>query len=858
MEKISKPLKDCVSKNNSLYSQIEKIKTQAKEIRNLICLRSVSFLNEINARNENEGVDQNDGQTAKKNTPSQDLQQSISCQEEINNYLKELNFKNKKLEFEIKKRHGTSISSQIMYRVQSITTKSNKFLQEKKRIVNELEVIDRETTKKTLLFETLYQRHYQMISKLENFQILVNVEAGLNKMLDDSKKNINFILNLLKSNKIDNQLQSDRLTLSNQLKKITHKNNQLIIEINKIKSHYQEFKDSTESDLLNLLSEEEDNETSKKSKLLNPILEIVKRSNTTQDDFLLVNKFSKIENRGNIKKDILNDDKDKINLNNLIPVQMDENSVIHSYSSSQLFEKNNNFEEYNFKNFYKNQRKKVKTFKDVLKEKTLEELFKYPLGIQYYKEYLSERMLIEPFLFYCDLQEFKSYYNEENSVQLILTLFKDYIYKTSTFSVDIQDELRSKIIKKWTHKNEKSVDMFDEIEEKIYQLVSKKYFNEFQTSYLYSELEKCIITENYKYVNNNYFDGELSSEIINHETLNSNIKYNKKIEKQKEQELEKCKEVENESKKEIENGIETEKDKEKEKEKDQDQEKDKDKEKEKEKEKETGKEKETNDEGNNKKDFCKIVINLVTQLIKMLNQNFVDNFGSIDCEKITLSIPFKKFLVGLSELQTIDLEQLAQENHSTKQCFFINLYNTLFVHSLLINEIPNNYNSYKHLLNYSKYNLGGSIISLADIKFGIFKLVSFKKHYVLPQELQKLQFDAPDPRIHFSLISLTSRSPVLDIFFVENLFKKLNEMTKIFILKHVLIDKEKEVITLPSIFTKYYSDFGLNVAQSIFWIQNFLKSNNRLNLINYSIKSHKLEIIQEIKFISKEDLKKYK
>ncbi|KAJ6242767.1 electron carrier/ protein disulfide oxidoreductase [Anaeramoeba flamelloides] len=849
-------LNGCVQNNNLLTSQIDQINLEIKELKNLISKRSASFIDEHNETMENKKSNKN-GNGNKKNNHKRVKQkqkqkekekekeiekekENYSFKTELETYLYRLNLKNKKLRFELKKRQGTTLSSQIMYRVNELKLKSNKFKGVTKNLTNQKKFIDTEIIQKKLQMEYIIQNRNERFCKSEEFQILNQEKNTINQSLEETQKRINIYLNYLKSTRNENQQQSVRMTLSNQIKKIIHKNNQLMLEINKLKSHYQDLQDSTESDSLNLSSDEDD-QVPDKSKLLHPIMEIVKMSPKSQDDFLLRKKLSGINNMNQRRQNLL-----KIQGKAQSPLSND--FIVRSQSLSHLRENNNNIDLPNFTR----KKKKSLLFKDILKENTFEELFNYPLAIQYYKEYLSERMIIEPFLFYCDVQDFKKCFNQEDADELTAYFLDNYIYKMSTFSLDIKEETRKNIIKKWAE-DDFSVDIFEEIEKKYYHVLSNQYFKEFQKSYLYSELEKCTISENYRYTNNNYFDAELCSQNIQSETLNSIIKYNKNEQNQQNEQNEQNQPNEPNGP----NGPNEQNEQNEQKEqKEQNEQKE---------QKEQNKQNEQNQKNQQlqqlqikEKKASKIDKNLISQLLLMLNHNYTNNYGSINCEKLTLSLPYKKFLVNCSELQNIDLQKLSQQSISTRKSFFINLYNILLVHSLLNNEIPKNYNSYKQFLNYSKYNLGGSIISLSDIKFGIFKLGSLKKNkkYLLPKELKKLEFNTPDPRIHFSLISPTEQSPILDIFDSDTLYDKLNQTTEKYISKNVLIDSEKEIISLPPIFTKYYSDFGLNVSQSIFWIQNYIKSNNVINMINYSIQPMQLKITQEIKFISDDELTK--
>ncbi|KAJ6240521.1 electron carrier/ protein disulfide oxidoreductase [Anaeramoeba flamelloides] len=420
-----------------------------------------------------------------------------------------------------------------------------------------------------------------------------------------------------------------------------------------------------------------------------------------------------------------------------------------------------------------------KKMKEILKEGTFEEFRKYELGIEYYKEFLSERMIVEPLLFYCDLQEFKMSFDQKHADQLVHYFLKQYIYNTSIFYIELEQKSRDVIIKRWG-KDDYSIDMFDNIEEKMYKIISTAHFQQFKDSYLYKEFEECLLSDNHRFQNQKYQFGEFCSTHITENILNMNIEY--KL--------------------------------------------------------------------TNTKPFYELSYNLINQLIKILSQNFLHNFGVINCKKIIRSIKFQKFLQNCSKLQKIDIKKLLNATDIQKKYFFLNLYNIITMHSLIVNEHPHDYKTFKHFLCYSKYNVGGKIINLADIKFGIFRLGHKKKEYHLPKEWEGFQMEKCDHRIHFALISSSSVSPTLSPFLLKNCNKQLDKFRNTFINKYISVNRKKKKVILPRLFLKYWSDFVEEENQIISWLQKFLKVNN-LSILDFSLKPIKFKINQEIKFKSK-------
>ncbi|KAJ6235085.1 electron carrier/ protein disulfide oxidoreductase [Anaeramoeba flamelloides] len=242
--------------------------------------------------------------------------------------------------------------------------------------------------------------------------------------------------------------------------------------------------------------------------------------------------------------------------------------------------------------------------------------------------------------------------------------------------------------------------------------------------------------------------------------------------------------------------------------------------------------------------------NLLSSLIELLTENFSYSLGIINCEQLSLSEAYKKFQVSSSELQKIRLERLKTLNGPEKTSFFLNLYHTICIHSLIENKIPNSPNSLNRFFKQSKYNLGSFFISLSDIVYRIFHLRKSKKKSTKKKRalLKPLAIDIQDIRINFALISATEQTCHLQVYTPEKLDSQLNYATKHFLTKNITIDTEKKIILLPYIFDQNNFRFFKKKSEIIYLIRNFFDFLDPISLYFYSIKFVKRKIKPIIEF----------
>ncbi|KAJ3428374.1 electron carrier/ protein disulfide oxidoreductase [Anaeramoeba flamelloides] len=211
---------------------------------------------------------------------------------------------------------------------------------------------------------------------------------------------------------------------------------------------------------------------------------------------------------------------------------------------------------------------------------------------------------------------------------------------------------------------------------------------------------------------------------------------------------------------------------------------------------------------------------LMLILMNLLNCYYSVNSKSINMKVIAKSIPFRKFVELSSGLQNITLKNLTTEQ---RLCFFINLYNTLTLHSFVINGVPKDKPSVEKFLRNSIYRINDYYFSLNDIYHGILRGNTdpkqtnnnyFKNYDLGYQEKCDLAITPMDPRIHFALINYTFPS-FIRIYHLESFNDTLAKVTQ-HLLSNLVFVKENKIL-IPKLFAIYEKDFG-GTENIINWI----------------------------------------
>ncbi|KAJ3444023.1 electron carrier/ protein disulfide oxidoreductase [Anaeramoeba flamelloides] len=255
-------------------------------------------------------------------------------------------------------------------------------------------------------------------------------------------------------------------------------------------------------------------------------------------------------------------------------------------------------------------------------------------------------------------------------------------------------------------------------------------------------------------------------------------------------------------------------------------------------------------------DTCVFSEYLLEILLDIIRIYYSQKYNKIILEELRNSKIFQKFEIETTKLQSINLDDFAYKDTFHQKAFFINIFNTMSIHSLILNPIPTDENSLEDFLIETKYNIGGKLFSLADIKYGIFKLSYYlndKNHakYKFKEHLKMLQLDTGDPRIHFALFTFKTESPILAPIHSKSLSQELSSITKEFLKSYVRTNVIEKQIYLPDVFRHSFLDFGKTYSHVLLWIREFIDFKDPFSIYFFQVIANKSRISPVIRFKSK-------
>ncbi|KAJ3450964.1 electron carrier/ protein disulfide oxidoreductase [Anaeramoeba flamelloides] len=421
---------------------------------------------------------------------------------------------------------------------------------------------------------------------------------------------------------------------------------------------------------------------------------------------------------------------------------------------------------------------------------TFESLLRIPLSLDYFTEFLIERMDQENILFFQEVKKFKNNCRTEKQIEKnSKSIFKKYLKIGSQFEINIDSNTRKMIIDKFRDKVF-SLSLFDEAHSIVFKHMKFQTYRLFKQSYLYEKLIKKINSDP-EFIRN-----------YNPEKKVCQLSYRRS----------------------------------------------------------TKKGKQSNTQALNEEypylgttmDALELSFFLIECLINLLNAHYSVSQNKINLKAISRSIAFRKFVQLTNQLQKINFKRLT-EIEIEKKCFFLNIYNTLMLHGMILDGFPNSNDEFNKFKSNTRYTINKWKFSLDDIHNGILRSNLDAKHsnkyFKKGDPRAMFTLKKLDPRIHFSLINPWQTSHI-KLFSKTNLESALNSITKFILGQCVKVYKKR--IDIPSIFEEYEKDFcntntnnnnnnsisHKNIQLSILsWISNAL--DNELDLSFISLQSRK-------------------
>uniref|UniRef100_A0A2C9JV79 Uncharacterized protein n=1 Tax=Biomphalaria glabrata TaxID=6526 RepID=A0A2C9JV79_BIOGL len=216
------------------------------------------------------------------------------------------------------------------------------------------------------------------------------------------------------------------------------------------------------------------------------------------------------------------------------------------------------------------------------------------------------------------------------------------------------------------------------------------------------------------------------------------------------------------------------------------------------------------------------------RVILQLYETFLKEDGkSVDYSGIKKSEAFQSYTRLTKELVRVNIEKVSREE---KLAFFINIYNALVIHSVIIRGSPNNLWTRYKFFNDSKYIIGGCVYSLQDIENGILRanrrgVGQISKPFGKNDPRLKVALDRHEPLIHFALVCGAKSCPPIKAYTSKNIYEELYLATSAFLESDsgCQVDLAKQTLKLSSIFKWYQGDFCHHETQLVDFVLNYMQ-----------------------------------
>ncbi|WVZ19796.1 hypothetical protein V8G54_007118 [Vigna mungo] len=185
----------------------------------------------------------------------------------------------------------------------------------------------------------------------------------------------------------------------------------------------------------------------------------------------------------------------------------------------------------------------------------------------------------------------------------------------------------------------------------------------------------------------------------------------------------------------------------------------------------------------------------------------------------------EEYLRIVEELQRVEISDSSREE---KLAFFINLYNMMAIHAILVLGHPDGALERRKLFGEFKYVIGGSTYSLSAIQNGILRgnqrpPYNLKKPFGAKDTRSTVALPYPEPLIHFALVYGTRSGPALRCYTPGKIDEELLDAARNFLRNGgVVIDSSTKAVNASKILKWYSIDFGKNEVEVIKHVSNYL------------------------------------
>ncbi|KAH7524451.1 hypothetical protein FEM48_Zijuj06G0120500 [Ziziphus jujuba var. spinosa] len=197
----------------------------------------------------------------------------------------------------------------------------------------------------------------------------------------------------------------------------------------------------------------------------------------------------------------------------------------------------------------------------------------------------------------------------------------------------------------------------------------------------------------------------------------------------------------------------------------------------------------------------------------------------VDYRSIHGSEEFARYLRTVEELQRVEVQDMPREE---KLAFFINLYNMMAIHAILVWGHPAGALERRRLFGDFRYVIGGNTYSLSAIQNGVLRgnqrpPYNLMKPFGAKDQRSKVALPYPEPLIHFALVCGTRSGPALRCYSPGDIDKELMEAAHNFLSNGgVIIDFNAKVASVSKTLKWYSVDFGKTELEVLKHASNYL------------------------------------
>ncbi|KAL4559058.1 hypothetical protein LXL04_031191 [Taraxacum kok-saghyz] len=209
---------------------------------------------------------------------------------------------------------------------------------------------------------------------------------------------------------------------------------------------------------------------------------------------------------------------------------------------------------------------------------------------------------------------------------------------------------------------------------------------------------------------------------------------------------------------------------------------------------------------------------------------------------------FARFLRIVEELQRVDLSKTPKEE---RLAFFINLYNLMAIHAILVWGHPEGALDRRKLFNEFKYVIGGCAYSLSDIYNGILRAnqrppYTLIKPFGINDKRFKVSLPYPEALVHFALVSGNQSAPPLRCYSPKNIDVELREAAHDFLQSGgaFVLNSDSKTVSLTKILKWYSVDFGKNQVEVLKHAANYLEIEKTRTLLEL-LDSSQLKVVYQ-------------